>query len=214
MTFALSLVLQAEKGACFVMRPQGSGDGLAPGVSWAEQREIGMVYQVLARVSAQVAWEPYQAMTRDPLHAMTLLQKASRTFAEVSVIQAESARLLREQVRLLRAGEPSGQEVCPLPSLTATPRISVVGATIESQRWAIEQGPGGDHDVPYRFEPHVSAQTLSRWAQLMAAARHQDDEIVTLAELAEFTESGEHAEISDDDGAALAVEPVRSERII
>lgn len=140
-----------------------------------------MVYQVLARASAQAVWEPFQAMTRDPLHAMTLLQKARRTFAEVSIIQAESANLLREQVRLLRAGEPSGQEVSPLPSLTATPRISVIGATIESQRWAIEQGPGGDHDVPYRFETSVSAHTLRRWAQLMAVARRQDEEAAAMA---------------------------------
>jgi hypothetical protein len=197
--------------------PQGSGNGQAPGVSSAEQRENGMVYQVLARVSAQVAWEPYQAMTRDPLHAMTLLQKANRTFAEVSVIQAESAHLLREQVRRLRAGEPSGYEVCPLPSLTATPRISVIGATIESQRWAIEQGPGGDHDIPYRFEMSLSADTLGRWAQLMAAARQQDDEVVTLAELAGIVgiaETATSVETADDEGTVVAVEPVRSERII
>jgi len=68
------------------------------------QREVGMVYQVLARANAQAAWEPYQAMTRDPLHALMLLQKASRSYGEVSVIQAESAHLLREQVRRMAPG--------------------------------------------------------------------------------------------------------------
>lgn len=135
-----------------------------------------MLYQVLARADAQAAWEPYQAMTRDPLYALTLLRKASRTYAEVSVIEAESAVALRQQVRRLRAGEPTGQESCPVPSLSGTPTLSLVGATIESQRWAIEQGPGGDHDVPYRFEAPVSEHTLRHWAQLVLAAQRQDDE--------------------------------------
>lgn len=133
-----------------------------------------MLYQVLARVSDEAAWEPFQAMTRDPLHAMVLLRAAHQRFAGVSIIQAESANLLREQVRRLRAGEPSGHEVSPVPSLTATPRLSPLGPTIESQRWAIEQGPGGDHDTPYHFEAPASAQTMARWARLMAAARRQD----------------------------------------
>jgi len=176
-----------------------------------------MMYQVLARVSDQVAWEPYQAMTRDPLHAVALVHKATRTFAEVSVIQAESAALLREQVRRLRVGEPSGYEDCPLPSLTATPRVSLVGVSAESERWAIEQGPGGDHDVPYRFESSISAQTLARWALLMSAAQNQGDTISTLAELATCAaEQAAHAEAEcTPDGETVAVEPaaIRSERI-
>ncbi|HEY7849464.1 MAG TPA: hypothetical protein VIC27_05325 [Ktedonobacterales bacterium] len=171
-----------------------------------------MVYQVLTRASAQAVWEPYQAMTRDPLHAMTLLQRANRMFAEVSVIQAESAALLREQVRRLRAGEPSGHEVCPLPSLTATPRVSMAGTTIEHQRWAIEQGPGGDHDLPYHFETPISAQTLARWARLMVSAR-QDNDDDTLAELAAAAEAPE-AQI-EPGSASVAVDPAitRHERI-
>jgi hypothetical protein len=176
-----------------------------------------MMYQVLARVSAQVAWEPYEAMTRDPLHAVALLHKANRTFVEVSVIQAESAALLREQVRRLRVGEPSGYEACPLPSLTATPRVSLVGASVESERWAIEQGPGGDHDVPYRFEASISAQTLARWAQLMSAAQNLGDTTSTLAELATSAiEQAVGAEAaSEPDGETVGVEPaaIRSKRI-
>lgn len=173
-----------------------------------------MIYQVLARANAQAAWEPYQAMTRDPLHALTLLQKASRSYGEVSVIQAESAHLLREQVRRLRLGEPTGHEASATPSLTATPRLSLVGATIESQRWAIEQGPGGDHDVPYHFDPPVSGHTLQRWAQLMAAARQQDSE----ADTSTVAETLAGVEIAADTTTPLAaeamVEPttVRSER--
>lgn len=169
-----------------------------------------MVYQVLARVSAQAAWEPFEAMTRDPLQAMALLQKAQQTFAEVSVIQAETAALLREQLARLRAEEPSGQEACPLPSLSATPRISVLGATIENQRWTIEQGPGGDHDVPYRFEAPISAQTLARWARLMGAARDDGAEIETLAELAD---DGADVTTPQSDATPIAPVTIRSERV-
>lgn len=135
-----------------------------------------MVYQVLGRANAQATWEPYQMMTRDPLHALALLRKASHLYGEVSMIQADSARLLREQTLRLRAGEPSGCEASVLPSLTATPRLSLVAGGAESRRWALEQGPGGDHDVPYRFEPFVPAHTLRRWSRLMAQAhRHAAD---------------------------------------
>ena len=135
-----------------------------------------MLYQVLTRASAQATWEPFQAMTRDPLQAIALLRQAARAFAEVSVIQAETAALLREQAQRLRANEPTGQERCPLPSLTATPRISLAPVSMESQRWALEQGPGGDHDQPYRFAGPISEQTLTRWAQLMNAARERLDQ--------------------------------------
>jgi hypothetical protein len=148
-----------------------------------------MLYQVLTRASAQATWEPFQGMTRDPLQAIALLRQAAGAFAEVSVIQAESAALLREQARRLRANEPTGYERCPLPSLTATPRISLAPLSAESQRWAIEQGPGGDHDLPYRFVTPISDQTLARWAQLMNAARLRPDEASEdLAELAAFAD--------------------------
>jgi hypothetical protein len=174
-----------------------------------------MIYQVLARANAQAAWEPYQAMTRDPLHALMLLQKASRSYEEVSVIQAESAHLLREQVRRLRLGEPTGHEASATPSLSATPRISVIGATIESQRWAIEQGPGGDHDTPYHFEAPISEHTLRRWTQLLVEARRLDAEADTSASAETLAE----VELLADTSAPLAVEAtaepttVRSERV-
>ena len=166
-----------------------------------------MIYQVLARANAQAAWEPYQAMTRDPLHALMLLQKASRSYGEVSVIQAESAHLLREQVQRLRLGEPSGHEASATPSLSATPRISVLGATIESQRWEIEQGPGGDHDAPYHFELPLSAPTLRRWTQLMVEARRQDAQADTSPEAPTL------AALDDAAEPLAAPATVRTERI-
>lgn len=176
-----------------------------------------MLYQVLVRANAQAAWEPFQAMTRDPLHVLTLLRRASQTYAEVSVIEAESAVTLRQQARRLRAGEPSGQEACPVPSLSGTPTLSLVGVTIESQRWVMEQGPGGDHDVPYRFEAPISEHTLRRWAQLVLAAQLQDDATSETLQAAELLPIGELTETpaSDGDDETLLIEPtvVRSKRI-
>lgn len=163
-----------------------------------------MLYQVLVRVSAQETWEPYRAMTRDPLHAITLLRQASRRFAEVTIIQAESAQALREQAQRLRAGEPTGHETSPTPSLTATPRISPLGDGIESQRWAFEQGPGGDHDVPYHFEPPTSDHALHLWAHLTAMAQRREAESIAA-----------QAESCPDPADASAIDTAssRSERV-
>jgi len=172
-----------------------------------------MIYQVLARVNADAAWEPFQAMTRDRQQVLTLLRKALQTYTDVSVIQAESATILREQVRRLRAGEPSGDEACPLPSLSATPRISLVGPTIEHQRWAIEQGPGGDHDVPYRFESAMPAQILASWAKLLGLARRHANETETLAELSLSADVDEQVAGAPCDEISEGQARVRSERI-
>ena len=172
-----------------------------------------MIYQVLARTNVEAAWEPFQAMTRDPQHALTLLRKAMQTFEDVTVIYAETAAILREQVRRLRAGEPTGDEACPLPSLSATPRISLVGPTIEHQRWAIEQGPGGDHDVPYRFESAVPAQILARWAKLLGHARRRANETETLAELGECVKLNQQVESALCDESSEVEIRMRTERI-
>lgn len=129
-----------------------------------------MLYQVLARTESESAWEPYQAMTRDPLQALNLVRKASQTFAEVSVIQAATAPLLREQIRHLSTQQGATPSASPVPSLTATPRIRFTPTGVESQRWEMERGPGGDHDVPYRFSGPISSETLHRWARLMLAS--------------------------------------------
>lgn len=133
-----------------------------------------MVYQVLVRARADGEWEPFQGMTRDPIHTMRLLQQASRKFSEVSVLQAESATLLREQLRRLRAGAEPGEKASPVPSLSGTPRISVLAEDLNDRRWSMEQGRGGDHDVPYRFDVPGSSWMLTRWAQLVGRMRADD----------------------------------------
>lgn len=172
-----------------------------------------MVYQVLVRADAHAAWEPYQAMTRDPLRAWALLLKADKLFNDVSVIQAESAHLLREQAQRLRVGEPTGHESSALPSLTATPRLSLIAGSAESQRWALEQGPGGDHDVPYHFEQFVPAHILRRWSQLMAQTLHLDD----IAEYDASDDLIQGGDANDTDSASEAVvapRATRSERAV
>lgn len=169
-----------------------------------------MLYQVLTRANQQTAWEPFHAMTRDPLYAMALVRKAGQVFAEVSVIQAVTASQMREQVRLLRAGRSAHGEVSPVPSLTATPRVSLEDSCIEGQRWAMERGPGGDHDVPYRFEGQIAGDTLRRWVSLMAAA-HGEFGDTPMAELADQF----HETLGDEEGESFSeVEPTgaRTER--
>ncbi|HEX8981232.1 MAG TPA: hypothetical protein VF792_00550 [Ktedonobacterales bacterium] len=169
-----------------------------------------MLYQVLTRENQQTAWEPFHAMTRDPLYAMALVRKAGQVFAEVSVIQAATALLLREQVRQIRAGQPTCGDVSATPSLTATPRLSLAPSGIEDQRWAMERGPGGDHDVPYRFEGQIAGDTLRRWVSLIAAA-HGDRISMPISELTD-----QSRETADDEAGELLsdVEPVvaRTER--
>jgi hypothetical protein len=171
-----------------------------------------MVYQVLVRADAHAEWEPFQSMTRDPLHALAIVRRASKIFGDVSVIQAESAHLLREQTLRLRAGEPSGQEASTLPSLTATPRISLVTGASEYQRWALEQGPGGDHDVPYRFEQFVPAHILRRWSQLMAQARPSDD--IASYGVTALPQSDDASDANSASEPIVAPSMTRSERIV
>ncbi len=174
---------------------------------------MGMVYQVLVRADAHAAWEPFQSVTRDPLYALAIVRRASKIFGDVSVIQAESAHLLREQALRLRAGEPSGQEASTLPSLSATPRLSLVTGASEYQRWALEQGPGGDHDVPYRFEQFVPAHILRRWSQLMAQARPSDD-IAATYDIATSAQSDNASEESLANEPTVAPSVTRSERAV
>lgn len=162
-----------------------------------------MVFQVLTRASARTAWEPFQSMTRNPLFAMALVRKACESAVEVSVIQAPSALQLREQLRQLRAGQSTSGAASPVPSLTATPRVSLASSNIESQRWVIERGAGGDHDLPYRFDGAISDDLLHRWSRLVAAAQIEDRD-TPVSQPAETIPS----DYPDDESPALSAESV------
>lgn len=169
-----------------------------------------MYYQALARLHAEAAWEPFLAMTRDPMQAMRALQLASRRFPEVTIIQAESAQRLREQAQRLRAGEPTGDGRSPVPSLSATPRVSILSAKLEAQRWAIEEGPGGDHDTPYHLELPAAGWLLARWARMIARQAPGDE---TLAQLAHLVEVGAQEAAGDDEADAPLAEATPDEAL-
>jgi hypothetical protein len=38
---------------------------------------------------------------------------------------------------------------------------------MEARRWALESGPGGDHDQPYTFAMPQSLETVAAWLHLL-----------------------------------------------
>lgn len=151
-----------------------------------------MLYQVMIRTRAQrryaghVVWEPFASPTRDPYAAMQLVRQASQRRAEALVVQAEDADDLAELVRHMRAlpllhapatlDTPDAATPEPLTS-TAAPaeQLSFADellAAWDIERWAMEQGAGGDHDTPYRFSLPTSAKELRSWLRLMVRYHH------------------------------------------
>ena len=51
---------------------------------------------------------------------------------------------------------------------------SFAGGGVKDQRWAIEQGDGGDHDMPYAFRLPFDGKVRDMWTRL--AARWQRGE--------------------------------------
>ncbi len=159
-----------------------------------------MLYQVMIRRRAQqryteyIGWEPFAGPTRDPSAALQLVRQAAQRRAEALVVQAEDADDLAELVRHMRA--------LPLPDAPAATDIADVDvvdfaefaprepeahsaglaelasfadqllASWDQQRWAMEQGPGGDHDTPYRFSLPSSTTELRYWLRMMLRYHH------------------------------------------
>jgi hypothetical protein len=139
-----------------------------------------MVYQILVRQQSDAGWKPYHKAISDPFVAMRLMQQANQQYGEVSVVQADNLSALRTLVERLRRGELPTHAVSIGPALTATPRVSVRDAVWEVRRWELEQGAGGDHDMPYRFELPPNAKVLAAWLSLMASrwrGTESDEEI-------------------------------------
>lgn len=139
-----------------------------------------MIYQVLVRQQADVSWEPYGKPTKDPFVVMRLIQQAHQQYGEISVVQADNLGAMRSLLERLRRGELPAHAVSIGPALTATPRVSVRDEVWEVRRWELEQGAGGDHDLPYRFELPPNPQVLAAWLSLMANRRRggeSDEEI-------------------------------------
>jgi hypothetical protein len=47
------------------------------------------------------------------------------------------------------------------------------GMCVLERRWeALESGPGGDHDLPYRFGLPLSLQQVLAWVRLLTRVQH------------------------------------------
>ncbi len=151
-----------------------------------------MLYQVMIRLRAQqrytgyIGWEPFAGPTRDPSAALQLVRQASQRRAEALVVQAEDADDLAELVRHMRAlplpDAPAAVDMTEGDLADAAPREPVAHsagltelpsfadqllASWDQQRWAMEQGLGGDHDTPYRFSLPSSTTELRYWLRMM-----------------------------------------------
>lgn len=133
-----------------------------------------MIYQVLVRPRPDENWRSFGLPTGDPFTAMRLIQQAHQQHEEVSVLQADNLGALRGLLERLERGELPDQAVSVAPSLTSTPRVSVRDEFWELRRWDLEQGAGGDHDTPYRFELPLNTKVVAEWLRLMAN-RWRDD---------------------------------------
>ncbi|MGH2516957.1 MAG: hypothetical protein ACRDHP_14995 [Ktedonobacterales bacterium] len=126
------------------------------------------MYQVMIRKQHGATWETYAAPTGDPFVAMRHLQQAKGTHAEVTVVQATTASELALLVDRMKHRDctetwSTGAAIEQQPA-----QPSHEALLDERHRWAMEQGPGGDHDEPYHFELPASARVTRAWIQLMA----------------------------------------------
>lgn len=124
------------------------------------------MYQVMARPHEGAVWERYAAPTDDPFMAMRQIQRAKATQAEVTVIQAATSSELNALVDRMTQHDCGEMWAAGAPR-TASPATSSPTSPPD-KRWEMEQGPGGDHDEPYRFELPVSAQIMRAWLRLLA----------------------------------------------
>jgi hypothetical protein len=131
-------------------------------------REKALIYQILVRQQSDANWRPYGKPITDPFAAMRLVQQANQQYKEVTVLQADNLSALRALLLGLARGEMPARAASIAPALTATPRVSVRDEAWEAWRWEMEQGGGGDHDMPYRFELPLNPKVLAAWVSLMA----------------------------------------------
>lgn len=131
------------------------------------------MYQVLYRdrvTEEPYGWAMFSAATSDPFAAMRLLQQAKARHGEATVVQASTPselallvrRILRQDVTDAMAAGTECAEAQP-----AAPGAAGDDTGIERRRWNIEEGPGGDHDAPYRFALPLCAAESAHWVRLL-----------------------------------------------
>ena len=131
------------------------------------------MYQVMIRRLLNGPWELFDSATTDPFAAMQQLQHAKARHADATVLQAVSASELELLVQRMRQSDQVCPPVLKGPDDLPAPNPARLQVPEERRRWELEKGPGGDHDVPYRFEMPASMQIALAWLRLMAQLRSQ-----------------------------------------
>lgn len=146
-----------------------------------------MMYQVLKWSRQLDGWVPLSGPTTNAHTARLQLSQARRYCAGAVLVQAETAQELAGQVRHVQqsrcrpasAALPQLQTpgVQPVANSAALPPATQVAALHDddARRWALERGPGGDHDEPYRFALPMEAIVMYHWLRLLAARVHRQE---------------------------------------
>lgn len=148
-----------------------------------------MMYQVLKWSRHLDGWVPLPRPTTNAHTARLHLSQARRYCAGAVLVQAETAQELACQVRHVQQSRCRPASAA-LPQLQPQPQPLTLGAqnTVsrdatrapysaavavalhdDARRWALERGPGGDHDEPYRFALPMEAVVMYHWLHLLSA---------------------------------------------
>lgn len=130
-----------------------------------------MIYQVMTRPATNAPWHPFAKATTDPFVVMRLIQLANQRASEVTVVQAADEQALVRVLGELARGERTTGTLSAVPSLTATPRVSISDPPLDERRWELENGPGGDRDEPYAFVLPQNEAVLVSWLSLFQQQR-------------------------------------------
>lgn len=144
-----------------------------------------MMYQVLKWSRELDGWVPLSGPTTQAHMARLQLSRARRYCTGAVLVQAETAQELACQVRHVQRSRcrPAGAAPPILQSPGAQPVVSRDATSPaapdaaplhDDRRWALERGPGGDHDEPYRFALPVEAVVMYQWFRLLARVRRQE----------------------------------------
>ena len=116
------------------------------------------------------------------------LCQARRYCAGAVLVQAETAQELACQVRHVQQSRcrPASAALPPLQTPGAQPvansaapppatQVAALHDDDDDRRWALERGPGGDHDEPYRFALPMEAVVMYHWLRLLTARVHRQE---------------------------------------
>jgi len=134
-----------------------------------------MFYQVLTRRHAGSAWHMCGPPTSDHCGAQRRFHEAKRFCAASILVQTATPRELALLIGLVQRGEATPDQhqnsPCSASTAYACSAPQAQPASLDEQRRHLEQGSGGDHDEPYRFELPEGLDIWYQWIRLLAQAR-------------------------------------------